>query len=283
MYKIVGGDGKQYGPVSADEIRAWIAEGRANGKTLVQAEGNEEWKPLSEYSEFSGALAAKQAEKSGTTTPTPPTPVTPATAATPGSPSLPRPDSSTPSAGIPTAPNLPTRYFMLGADNKEYGPKPVEEIRQWVAEGRANAQTPIRQEGSTKWQQVAQVPELAAALGVPGRPSGVAHYAPPTANAGNETNQLALWGMVCGIASLPCSCCGSCLASPIPVVGIVLSGIALSQLSKRPVEGPSKQYAVAGMITSILGLILGIAMAILSFMNNPDLFNQIMQDMQQAQ
>ena len=52
MFKIIGGDGRPYGPVSADQIRQWIAEGRANAQTLAQAEGSVEWKPLGQYPEF---------------------------------------------------------------------------------------------------------------------------------------------------------------------------------------------------------------------------------------
>jgi hypothetical protein len=52
MYRIIGADQKQYGPVSADEVRQWIAEGRANAQTLIQAEGQTEWRPLSSFPEF---------------------------------------------------------------------------------------------------------------------------------------------------------------------------------------------------------------------------------------
>jgi TM2 domain-containing membrane protein YozV len=53
MYKIVGVNGQQYGPVSAEEIRRWIAENRANAQTLVQAaEGAADWKPLGSFPEF---------------------------------------------------------------------------------------------------------------------------------------------------------------------------------------------------------------------------------------
>lgn len=55
MYTIVGGDGQKYGPVSVDELRRWIVEGRANGQSQVQAEGGE-WKALSTYPEFSDLL-----------------------------------------------------------------------------------------------------------------------------------------------------------------------------------------------------------------------------------
>jgi len=57
MYKIIGGDKQVYGPVSADELRRWIAEGRVNAQTQVQAEGSSEWKPISAFAEFADALA----------------------------------------------------------------------------------------------------------------------------------------------------------------------------------------------------------------------------------
>ena len=58
MYKIVGVDGHQYGPVSAEEIRRWIADKRVNAQTLVQTEGAQEWKPLGSFSEFASELKA---------------------------------------------------------------------------------------------------------------------------------------------------------------------------------------------------------------------------------
>ena len=58
MYKILGTDQKEYGPVTADEVRLWIAQRRLHANTLVQAEGTIGWKPLSFFPEFSGTLAA---------------------------------------------------------------------------------------------------------------------------------------------------------------------------------------------------------------------------------
>lgn len=51
-------------------------------------------------------------------------------------------------------------YRILGGDGKEYGPVSVETLRQWVREGRANAQTQVRVEGATAWQPLGAVPEL---------------------------------------------------------------------------------------------------------------------------
>jgi TM2 domain-containing membrane protein YozV len=58
MYKIVGVDGRPYGPVGAEELRRWIVENRANAQTLVQTEGAPEWKPLGSLAEFAAAFVA---------------------------------------------------------------------------------------------------------------------------------------------------------------------------------------------------------------------------------
>jgi hypothetical protein len=52
MFKIIGADGREYGPVDATQLRAWVTEGRVNAETLAQAGGSTEWKPLSACPEF---------------------------------------------------------------------------------------------------------------------------------------------------------------------------------------------------------------------------------------
>lgn len=52
MYKIIGADGQAYGPANAEQIKRWIAEGRARSETLVQAEGSPDWKPLANFPEL---------------------------------------------------------------------------------------------------------------------------------------------------------------------------------------------------------------------------------------
>ena len=61
MYKIIGGDQKEYGMISAEDMRKWIAEGRLNTQTLTKAEGDEEFRPLGGFPEFVDALAAAAA------------------------------------------------------------------------------------------------------------------------------------------------------------------------------------------------------------------------------
>ncbi|MGA2867048.1 MAG: DUF4190 domain-containing protein [Verrucomicrobiota bacterium] len=58
MYKIVGADGKVYGPVDLEQLRQWAAQGRVNPQTRVQAEGAAEWQAAAEIPEVQAALAA---------------------------------------------------------------------------------------------------------------------------------------------------------------------------------------------------------------------------------
>lgn len=56
MYKIIGTDQKEYGPVSEDQIREWIVQGRITPQTQVQAGGSGDWKALAEFPEFTEAV-----------------------------------------------------------------------------------------------------------------------------------------------------------------------------------------------------------------------------------
>jgi hypothetical protein len=53
MYKIIGNDGKTYGPVNADKIREWIGQGRVDHRTPVLGEGATEWTYIGLLPEFS--------------------------------------------------------------------------------------------------------------------------------------------------------------------------------------------------------------------------------------
>lgn len=60
MYKIIGADQKEYGPITADQVRQWIAEGRANGQTLARLDDGP-WKALATFPEFAPTPGAAPA------------------------------------------------------------------------------------------------------------------------------------------------------------------------------------------------------------------------------
>ena len=55
-YKILGTDGKEYGPINADQLRQWITQKRVIPSTSIQADGGD-WQPLSSFPEFADAPA----------------------------------------------------------------------------------------------------------------------------------------------------------------------------------------------------------------------------------
>jgi hypothetical protein len=56
MYKIIGADKKEYGPITADQIRQWIRESRLNAQSQAQAEGETAWRALGTFQEFANDL-----------------------------------------------------------------------------------------------------------------------------------------------------------------------------------------------------------------------------------
>jgi hypothetical protein len=69
MYKIIGVDGREYGPVSSEVLQRWAAEGRVNGQTPAQTEGATGWKPLATFPEFAGLSAPPPIQRTPPTLP----------------------------------------------------------------------------------------------------------------------------------------------------------------------------------------------------------------------
>jgi prepilin-type processing-associated H-X9-DG protein len=56
MYKIIGADQKEYGPITGEQLRHWIADGRVNAETRVQVLPDTDWRKLGEVPEFAAEL-----------------------------------------------------------------------------------------------------------------------------------------------------------------------------------------------------------------------------------
>jgi TM2 domain-containing membrane protein YozV len=67
MYRIIGIDGQQYGPITPEQIRRWLGENRVNAQTLTQVKGTQDWKPLVSFAEFAADFKTPPS-----LTPTPP-------------------------------------------------------------------------------------------------------------------------------------------------------------------------------------------------------------------
>lgn len=140
-------------------------------------------------------------------------------------------------------------YRIIGADGKEYGPVPAEQVRQWIAEGRANAATRIAREGGAEWYSLGALPEFSYLL--------QSHAAGPQFQIGpsRRNNPLAVAGMIMGILSLAFCLC--CYGLPFNILGVIFSSFALVQIRNAPELYYGKSMAIAGLVLSLTSLLLG--------------------------
>ena len=168
-------------------------------------------------------------------------------------------------------------YKIIGADGREYGPVNLEQVRQWLAEGRANAQTRILPDGGTDWKAVGDLPEFTPPAGGAPSPQPMGPLpAPATIQRLPPTNGYAMTGLVLGIVSLVLSFC-CCGGLPLNLIGLVLSAIGLSQINQRPDLYSGKAIAIAGLVISGFSLLLGVGVMTLSAAFN---WNEIFRKMQ---
>jgi hypothetical protein len=74
MYKIIGQDGKEYGPVSGEQMRRWISQNRVESRTPVFAEGAKDWTFVGLLPEFANCFAGGVPPASAPQTIAPPAP-----------------------------------------------------------------------------------------------------------------------------------------------------------------------------------------------------------------
>ena len=168
-------------------------------------------------------------------------------------------------------------YRIIGADGKEYGPITASQVLQWITEGRANAQTRAVLEGTTDWKPLTEFAEFSQAFVTTPGPAAAPSPAAPTpiqVAPVRKANPLALTGMILGIISMPFTCC--CYGLPFNVVGLILSIIALTQIRQDPLNQEGKGMALAGLILSIVSIILAILVLILGLaLSTTDIWRKI--------
>ena len=137
-------------------------------------------------------------------------------------------------------------YRVIGADQKEYGPVSADDLRKWIAEGRANAQTRAWTSGMTEWRPLGTFPEFAALFPAPSYVSS-AQYAPPS-----RTNGMAVAGFLFSLLGIPC-----CMTILFPLLGLIFSMVALGQSNRDGGEN-GRSLAVAGLIISLVTLLVAL-------------------------
>ena len=161
-------------------------------------------------------------------------------------------------------------YKILGADQMEYGPVGADEIRQWIAQGRANAQTLVQAEGGAEWRPLNTFPEFAGALATV--PAATVFYPalPMGGASGARTNGLAIAGFILGLLSLICCFVGPLFSSAWP--HFLLHRTLRKSAKNRGQSG--KGLAIAGIILAVCGILL------FGFLMLAGMLGSVMQDMQ---
>jgi Domain of unknown function (DUF4190)/GYF domain 2 len=144
-------------------------------------------------------------------------------------------------------------YKIIGADGRQYGPISAEQLRQWIAQGRANAQTKTLAEGAMEWKPLGAVPEFVSHFAPQVPPT----IAPPPAGHFRKTNSFATWGMILGILSITFMCC--CGGIPFNVLGLIFSIVALLEIYERPDFYEGRGFAIAGLVLSAVSLLILLA------------------------
>ena len=165
-------------------------------------------------------------------------------------------------------------YKVIGTDGKEYGPVTAEGLREWIAQGRANARTKVAAEGTPEWRPLGDLSEFYPALGTASPPGAIpGPISPPPVMP--RTNPLASTSLVLGIASSTvCLCC--CYGLPFNVAGLICGLLALSQIQQAPDTQQGKGMAVAGIVLSVLSFLLGAALLIIALtVNSSDWLRRI--------
>ena len=144
------------------------------------------------------------------------------------------------------------KYRIVGADGKVYGPVTLEQLRQWLAQGRAEMRTPVHVEGASAWTTLGQLPELAAQ---PAASSPPAAPIPPTPRG---TNRFATAGLVCALLAWTCCCC-----LPFNLLGLVFSIIALVQINAQSEPQEGRTFAIVGLVLSAASLLFALVVGLM--------------------
>lgn len=146
-------------------------------------------------------------------------------------------------------------YQIIGVDGRPYGPVSGEQLQQWIAEGRANAQTQTYVAGATEWKPLGALPEFASHFG----PQTPPPIGPPVSPAIRKTNSNAMAGLIFGLLAFFCCC--KFLFGPL---GIIFSLIGLSQINRQPEYYEGRGLAIAGLVLSILSILLAFILILIA-------------------
>ena len=153
------------------------------------------------------------------------------------------------------------QYHFIGGDGKTYGPYSQEQMQQFMAENRVNAQTQVSADGGA-WQPSGQYPELASTGGAPPVPANLGAPAAPGMPLPMVANPAAAQAMVNGPAIFMMVL--AILNIVVLLVSVVMNlffgglGMAAMDAGAEPEGVQLIMQGVGGVIGNICGIIISI-------------------------
>lgn len=142
----------------------------------------------------------------------------------------------------------------------------ADQMRQWIADGRVNAQTNIQEAGTTEWRPLGEFPQFAAALPATPSPAPAAPPFPsrPAPTGPTKLSRAAVWSVVLGILGIP-------TAGLAAIAGLVLGIVAMVKINKSNGALRGSGLALSGTIISGVCVLILPILAILAAMLLPAL------------
>ena len=135
-------------------------------------------------------------------------------------------------------------YRIIGADLREYGPVDLEEIREWINEGRADANTLVCELDDKQWIRLRDLPMVAGDL-----PKSAPKITCGMSKTGDGTIRISYL--------FPAILCTLFFCAPFAIAGIVFAVQANSKAQQGDLSGASVAASRAKLMC-ILSFIIGL-------------------------
>jgi len=140
-------------------------------------------------------------------------------------------------------------YYIIGDDQKEYGPVSVEQLRQWIAEGRANRNTKARTAASESWRSLSEFPELIDSFKWSTTGPPIPPLPSPPRGTASKTSGLAVASLVLGIFGL-------CSFGLTALMGLILGIVAMVRIHRSNGALKGSGVALAGTVVSAVFVLI---------------------------
>jgi hypothetical protein len=151
-------------------------------------------------------------------------------------------------------------YTIIGGDQKPYSSVTADDIRRWIADGRLNAQSLMREENDTEWRPLSAFPEFADALAASSAPPPPLTAPVAGASGGRDAALQLVKGPVIGLKVT------AIVGLVLVAAGLVMNILTLNgfHIGPQQIYDPQMQKLIStlggglGIVQNIIGGVVGV-------------------------